>query len=167
MSSAEKLLPTKERLQRDPPGRWLAARAGSKPLLIPLAQSAEILPYTPPTPMPRTQPWVLGVSSLQGRLSTVIDLPRFLGATQDGAPSVITASSRLLQLPDRLGLRVMLLLDQVIGLRGAELFTLDQDVPDRNTADLGIVLRDQEGVLWQEFNLCAFSQKPELLDITQ
>jgi purine-binding chemotaxis protein CheW len=71
---------------------------------LPLGSVKEILKLAPITPVPRAGPDVLGILSVRGRITTVLDLRRRLGLAE-GAPS---RSSRIL-LVDRK--------DEVVGLR--------------------------------------------------
>lgn len=60
---------------------WTAIgfRLGSLNLLIPLDQSREVFPLPMQiTPVPKAQPWVVGMTSLRGDLLPLVDLNMFL-----------------------------------------------------------------------------------------
>jgi purine-binding chemotaxis protein CheW len=83
---------------------FLAFEVGGDRMGLPLGSVKEILKLAPITPVPRARPDVLGILSVRGRITTVLDLRRRLGLVE-GPPS---RSSRIL-LVDR-G-------DEVVGLR--------------------------------------------------
>ncbi|GAB4197606.1 MAG: hypothetical protein OHK0013_05960 [Sandaracinaceae bacterium] len=83
---------------------YLVFEIGRDRMALPLASVKEILKLAPITPVPRAQHDVLGILSVRGRITTVLDLRRRLGLAE-GAPS---RSSRIL-LVDRQ--------DEVVGLR--------------------------------------------------
>jgi hypothetical protein len=56
---------------------WLAVEAGEGKYLFPLGHAGEIFPWTPPQPVPYTEPWFLGVANLRGGLYGVVQLSGF------------------------------------------------------------------------------------------
>jgi twitching motility protein PilI len=56
---------------------WLAVEAGPGNWLLPLADTGEIFPWTPPQAVPHTAPWFLGVANLRGGLHGVARLEAF------------------------------------------------------------------------------------------
>lgn len=83
---------------------YLVFEVGGDRMGLPLGAVKEILKLAPITPVPRAGPDVLGILSVRGRVTTVLDLRRRLGLPE-GAPS---RSSRIL-LVDRE--------DEIVGLR--------------------------------------------------
>ncbi len=146
---------------------WLAVEAGEAKYLFPLSHSGEIFPWTPPQPVPYTAPWFLGVSNLRGGLFGVIQLAGF--ATGRRSPVAATetarAQSRLVALNELLEVNCALLVDRLVGLRGAEAFTAAQAPNADAPAWAGHVYTDEEGAQWQEVNLQALSQQPQFLSI--
>ncbi len=82
----------------------LVFEVGGDRMALPLASVKEILKLAPITPVPRARRDVLGILSVRGRITTVLDLRRRLGL-DEGPPS---RNSRIL-LVERAG--------EVVGLR--------------------------------------------------
>jgi twitching motility protein PilI len=145
---------------------WLAVEAGESKFLFPLGHAGEIFPWTPPQPVPYTEPWFLGVANLRGGLYGVIQLSTF--ATGKPAPAsgdAARAQSRLVALNEMLEVNCALLIDRLIGLRGVDAFTDSQQPEGDAPAWLGHLYTDAEGGRWQEINLQALSQQPQFLSI--
>lgn len=51
---------------------------------LPLASIREILKVSPVTEVPRSKPWVLGILSVRGRITTILDLRRRLRMPEGG-----------------------------------------------------------------------------------
>jgi len=69
-------------------GAWTAIgfRLENLHLLIPLSQSREVFPLPLQiTPVPKSQPWVVGITSLRGDLLPLIDLNLFLHGSSSPA----------------------------------------------------------------------------------
>ena len=69
-------------------GAWTAIgfRLENLHLLIPLSQSREVFPLPLQiTPVPKSQPWVVGITSLRGDLLPLIDLSLFLHGSSSPA----------------------------------------------------------------------------------
>jgi purine-binding chemotaxis protein CheW len=60
---------------------FLAFGMGGERFALPLAAVREILKVSPVTEVPRARPYVLGILSVRGRITTVIDLRRRLRMT--------------------------------------------------------------------------------------
>lgn len=89
------------------------------PLVASLKDVREILNFPAVlTPIPGTQPWMLGIANIRGTLLPVIDLQKFMG----GQAIVIDKHSRVLVF-DHNGIRVGLLVGDV---RGMHHFSEDQ-----------------------------------------
>lgn len=147
---------------------WLAVEAGDGKYLFPLGHAGEIFPWTPPQPVPYTEPWFLGVANLRGGLYGVVQLSTFATGRSPGtAPAVegVRAQSRLVALNDLLEVNCALLVDRLVGLRGVEAF-VDSRAPEASApAWLGHAYIDAAGESWQEINLQSLSQQSRFLSI--
>lgn len=148
---------------------WLAVEAGEAKYLFPLAHAGEIFPWTQPQRVPYTAPWFLGVANLRGGLYGVVRLSGFAapGAAQpQPQPSeVVQAQSWLVALNELLEVNCALLIDRLVGLRGAEAFSASQPPEEGAPAWYGHAYTDTEGERWQELNLQALSQDAQFLSI--
>lgn len=95
---------------RDAPGvhSFLAFGLGSEQFALPLGSVREILKLCPITEVPRSKPYVLGILSVRGRITTVIDLRHRLRMP----PTESTKNTRIL-LVDGGGEVIGLLVDRV------------------------------------------------------
>ena len=96
----------------------LGVQAGAEAWLVSLADAGEVIPAPAITPVPLTKPWFRGVANIRGKLYGVVDFPAFLG----GAPVAPGEQVRLLLLGDKFRMGSALLVDRLLGLRGAENF---------------------------------------------
>lgn len=160
---------------------WLAVEAGAGRYLFPLGHAGEIFPWTPPHPVPHTEPWFLGVANLRGGLYGVIQLAGFAAADAEpharpsaavaAAPPIATAGdglrtqARLVALNELLEVNCALQVDRLVGLRGVEAFTASQPPAVDAATWLGHVYTDATGGQWQEIDLQALSRQPRFLDI--
>jgi twitching motility protein PilI len=147
---------------------WLAVEAGGQRYLMPLVQAGEIFPWPTVQPVPYTKPWYIGVASLRGGLQGVIDLARWLerpGVALAPVGDRISSESRLVSLHSALGINAVLLIDRLLGLRNAAMFTAIAE----NTADAPACfahrLVDAQGQVWQELNLQALAAEPKFMAI--
>lgn len=94
--------------------RWngLAFGAGNVRLVTELTTFTDIVDCGPLTPVPRTQPWVRGVTNVRGSLYSVVDLAHFLGYPRINVES----EGKLLVINDP-ELGCALLVNRVYGLR--------------------------------------------------
>lgn len=145
---------------------WLAVEAGDAKYLFPLGHAGEIFPWTPPQPVPYTEPWFLGVANLRGGLYGVVELASFTaGEAAAPAGGATRAGARLVALNELLEVNCALLIDRLIGLRGVEAFTASAAPAAEAPAWLGHAYIDATGEQWQEVNLQALSQQPRFLSI--
>lgn len=95
-------------------GEWAGVifRIGDARLTCNMKQVREFLPIPAFTPVPGTQPWILGLANVRGDLLTVIDLACFLS----GQRSAVSMRTRLLAASLR-GRPIGLLVDEVFGQR--------------------------------------------------
>ena len=103
----------------------LGIQSGSDYWLLDLTDSVEIVPLTPLTSVPLTQPWFAGVANIRGNLYSAVDLSAFLG--KEATPQ--NASSRLLLIGTRHGSNAALLVTRMIGLRNVEALHLEASDP--------------------------------------
>ncbi len=80
--------------QLDAPGLWrgVAYRIGSHRLASGFGEVVEILSMPALTPVPGSQPWMLGVANVRGTLLPVVDLKQFL----EGERTVLHEGQRVL-----------------------------------------------------------------------
>ncbi|RZA20785.1 MAG: hypothetical protein EOP93_05055 [Lysobacteraceae bacterium] len=80
--------------QLDAPGLWrgVAYRVGSHRLASGFDQVVEILSMPALTPVPGSQPWMLGVANVRGTLLPVVDLKQFM----EGERTVLHEGQRVL-----------------------------------------------------------------------
>ncbi len=146
--------------------RWLAVSAGSHHLLLPLAQSGEISPWEPPTPLPHARSWFAGLLNLRGVLCGIVDLAGFLGDAEPRDPQARAGSgSRLVQFSPRLEINCALLVDQLAGLRTPAQLSVEGGAPPAAPPWLGPPLRDTSGQSWRELDLALLSQDERFLQI--
>src|SRR5215469_7051556 len=103
---------TQERFEA--PGLWrgIGYRVGSRLFVSGIEEINELLAVPPLTPVPGTQPWLLGVANVRGNLMPVIDMARFLFSER----TLHTERTRLLVVRQGGG-NVALLVDEVFGQR--------------------------------------------------
>jgi twitching motility protein PilI len=96
------------------PGLWrgIGFRVGSRLLLSGIDEINELLAVPVLTPVPGTQPWLLGVANVRGNLVPVVDFSRFLF----GERAQHSDRSRLVVVREGGG-NVALLVDEVLGQR--------------------------------------------------
>jgi twitching motility protein PilI len=96
------------------PGLWrgIGYRVGSRSFVSGIDEISELLAVPTLTPVPGTQPWLLGVANVRGNLVPVIDFARYLF----GERTACTERSRLLIVRQGGG-NVALLVDEVFGQR--------------------------------------------------
>jgi twitching motility protein PilI len=105
--------------QLDAPGLWrgIGFRVGARLLVTGIDEINELLAVPTLTPVPGTQPWLLGVANVRGNLVPVIDFARFLF----GERTQHSDRTRLLVVRQGSG-NVALMVDEVFGQR-----TVDQE----------------------------------------
>jgi len=145
---------------------WLAVEAGDAKFLFPLGHAGEIFPWTPPQPVPYTEPWFLGVSNLRGGLYGVVELSVFASGRSAASGGDATRSqARLVALNELLEVNCALLIDRLVGLRGVEAFVASEPPAEDAPAWMGHTFTDEAGEQWQEVNLQALSQQSQFLSI--
>lgn len=155
---------------------WLAVRAGSMRLLVPLSHAAEIFAWTDVQPLPHVRPWFLGVANLRGNLMGVVDLAAYLtamggpeaeagSAVVGGRSSMALAQCRLVTFNPVLEMNAALLVDELLGMRTMAAFVRSEPAEAGGPAFFSQRYTDAQGQLWHEINLQSLSQQAEFLDI--
>ena len=149
----------------DAPGdNWLGVgvRAAGEQLILPLTGVSEIQGMPPTTRLPGTQPWLLGLAHVRGRMVSVVDLGELLQAAgRTGSPGKQVVLLRGESAP--MALRV----DQVVGLqriRDAELERDASGAPEWLAPYLSGVRRDATGT-WGVLDVGALQESPRLLQV--
>lgn len=98
----------------DTPGIWrgIGFRAGQRLFASGIDEINELLAVPELTPVPATQPWLLGIANVRGNLVPAVDLARFLF----GQRTQLAERTRLLIVRQGTG-SVALMVDEVFGQR--------------------------------------------------
>ena len=122
----------------------LGVQSGADLWLLKLSDSGEIVPLTPLTTVPLTQPWFAGIANIRGNLYSVVDFAAFQGHP----PTPQSASSRLLLIGTRYDSNAALLVTRLLGLRNIDDLTPAPAEPD--AAPWAIeAYTDNEGRCWK------------------
>jgi twitching motility protein PilI len=138
----------------------LGIQSGSDYWLLDLTDSGEIVPLTPLTSVPLTQPWFAGVANIRGNLYSAVDLSAFLG--KEATPQ--NASSRLLLIGTRHGSNAALLVTRMIGLRNVEALHLEASDPAA-PAWAQESYSDNEGRRWKKLKVRELLADEAFMDI--
>lgn len=145
-------------------------RVGTRRLVAPLGQIAEVLPYPMLTRVPGARAWMKGVANVRGNLFTVADLSEFCGE----APVDNDLRARLIaiNLPE---VNCGVLVNEVLGMRqfdvesvvepGTEAGRASARVNDPVAMAMRRVFR-HEGVAWQEFDFRALVASAGFQDVS-
>ena len=144
---------------------WLAVECAGQALLFPLAEAGEIFQPGALLEVPHTEPWFLGVANLRGTLTGVVDLAGLLAGLPPRAEQALFEAS-LLTLHSALEVNAALLVDRLVGLRGAQAFIASEPPGGEAAAYWGNTYIDEQGTRWQELNLQALAQHPAFLSIS-
>lgn len=90
---------------------FLSFGLGEERFALPLGAVREILKVSPITPVPRARPYILGILSVRGRITTIMDLRRRLRMPSTGA----SKASRILLVDGG---------EEIIGLLVDEVYTV-------------------------------------------
>lgn len=114
--------------QLDAPGLWrgVGFRIGDKRLASGFDEVVEIMPMPEVTPVPGSQPWLLGVANIRGNLLPIVDLKQFL----EGERTVLHEGQRVL-IVRQPGGDVAVTIDELFGQRS---FNASQQQPDETLA---------------------------------
>ena len=138
----------------------LAFELDGEELLAAMSELRELLPWPESiTPVPGTQPWLLGLANIRGELLPVVDLQQFVG----GTPTTIDSRCRILVIRNR-GNSTGLLVPAVLGMRH---MPLDQRRDNQDTEGrLGRFIYDlfeAGGRTWQVFSMAALANDEKFL----
>lgn len=113
--------------QLDAPGLWrgVGYRIGTRRLASGFDEVLEILPMPQVTPVPGSQPWMLGVANVRGNLLAVVDLKQFMQAER----TVLHEAQRVLVVRQPGG-NVAVTIDELFGQRSFHEEQL-RDVPPK------------------------------------
>jgi twitching motility protein PilI len=137
----------------------IGVRVGAENWLVDLADAGEIIPLTPVTPVPLTRSWFRGMTSIRGRLYSVVDFSAFLG----GALATATDQSRLLLIGERFRTGAALLVDRSLGLRS------QAELKPRSGSDAKPWVKaefiDAGGGAWKELDVATLARHPDFLGV--
>ncbi len=105
------------------------------------------------------------MANLRGTLTGVVDLAGLLGGSP-ARPEQALFESSLLALNAALEVNAALLVDRLVGLRGAQAFVASEPPAAEAAAYWGNTYVDAQGTRWQELNLQALAQHPTFLSIS-
>lgn len=140
---------------------------GGSHWLIDLADSGEVAPLPPLTPVPLTKPWFAGIANIRGVLYSVVDFSGWRG----GAPTPCNAQSRLLLIGARHGVNCALLVRRALGLRPlVQMQTVSNSTASPTAGGaaapwLGGRFTDANDVTWTQLVIPALLADPDYLDI--
>lgn len=149
---------------------WLAVQVAGHNYLLPLEQAGEIFSWPGVLRVPYTNTWFWGVANLRGSLVGVVDLGTYLGHPIERTEQSLQEVSLLVVNP-ALQVNVALVVDRLLGLRGADDFisTAIEPAQDALQASAGIVAAasytDSAGGSWQVLQLHQLVQSPDFLSI--
>ena len=135
----------------------LGLMIGQDRYLVKLEDAGEIVPVPAMTSVPLTADWFRGVCNLRGSLHSVTDLNRFGGGTF----TVLDRDSRLLALGGKLNFNAGILVTRMLGLRSVDQMTVS--APANDDSWRGAVMKDADGVTWQEINLGSLARDEKYL----
>lgn len=152
-----------ESAERPVAAGWLGVSWRGVRALVPLTQAAEIFNPTALQRLPHTQPWVMGVASLRGGLSVVVDWVHLLQLPAQAPALGAEDTLYWLHLHPALGVQAALCVDQLLGLRDVQ----DMVVAPGSTASLGIqqTCVDAQGQHWVELDLRGLCESSTFLDL--
>ncbi len=119
-----------EQLQAAGLWRGIGYRIGQRRLVSDYESVAEILTVPQITPVPGSQPWMLGVANVRGNLLPVADLKQFL----EGARSVLHEGHQKVMVLRQPGGDVAVTIDELYGQRS---FQDEQQADAQSLGDLG------------------------------
>jgi len=146
------------------PERWsgLAFGVGDIRLVAELVDFTDIIEPGVLTPVPRTRPWVRGITNVRGSLCSVVDLAQFLGFSRINVDN----EGKLLVINDP-GLGCALLVNRIFGLRHFD--------PENEHKDAGVMERSvqpfvthaflRDDALWGVIDLDGLKSSEQFQDV--
>ena len=131
--------------------------------VTPVGDINEIMLLSDMARVPRSKPWVLGISNVRGSLLPIIDLGGFL-FNRMGTPK---RDSRIIVLRHN-GLDVGLLVDEVLGIQHFPSFPADPSSIDVESPfpELVTGLYNNDGAIWWVINILKLCSDPEFLQVS-
>lgn len=147
------------------PGHWrgVGFRLGQRRLVSSFDEVVEILALPPVTPVPGSQPWMLGVANVRGSLLPVVDLKMFL----EGERTVVHEGQRVLVVR-QVGGNVAVIIDELFGQRtfnDTHRAESPGDVSGRYGHFVGQAYRLADQT-WGVFNMSLLTRTPEFRQAT-
>lgn len=134
--------------------------SGREYWLTDLADSGEIVPLPPLTPVPLVKPWFRGIANIRGSLYNVVDFAAFQG----GEATPVNADARLLLPNARIAVGSALLVNKALGLRALDSLEARPDSGDARPWVVG-EFGDSQGNVWKMLAFEALLSSPDFLDV--
>ncbi|HEX5805540.1 MAG TPA: chemotaxis protein CheW [Macromonas sp.] len=148
--------------QRPQAVRWLGVSWQGVRALLPLAQAGEISQPMPLQRLPHTQPWVVGVASLRGVLTLVVDWVQLLDVAGDAQGSG-SEQFYWVSLNADFHVGAALCVDQLLGLHTGQAWQVAA-VPQGMHPAIRQIWHDEQGQPWYELDLQAVVDAPAFQD---
>lgn len=146
--------------QIEAPGLWrgIGFRLGARHLAAGFGEVVEIITLPPLTPVPGSEPWLLGVANIRSNLLPVVDLKLFM----EGERTVQHATTRALVVKQAGG-NVAVLIDELFGQRN---FTDANriEITDIDPGRYGTFVKSAYrlgDIVWGVFSMALLSRTPE------
>ncbi|MDR1075886.1 MAG: chemotaxis protein CheW [Xanthomonadaceae bacterium] len=139
--------------------RGIGYRVGEHRLVSHFAEVVEIVALPTITPVPGTQPWLLGISNLRGNLFPVVDMKLFL----EGVATPVREGQRVL-IVHQDGGDAVLIIDELYGQRG---FLVEQKIDPaavrtgRYAPFIEGAFRGEDESVWGVFSLDRLGNTPQ------
>jgi len=122
--------------------------------LVDMHDISGVLPPPPLTAAPLAKPWFLGVINVRGTLYGVTDL----AAYQRAGKASGAAANRVMLVAAHHALNAALLVERVLGLRNARLWT-------KSEIDGQVRYQDEQGNSWRMLDMAGLLGQPDFLQI--
>lgn len=134
----------------------------NQPVAVLLDEISELLDVPPCTRLPRVKPWVLGVASVRGQLTPIIDFAAFLGESQ----KVSLRRQRVL-LVEHENVVAGLVVDDLVGMRHFRTDAYDEsrDTVPRSLARFVSGTFSDDGTHWAVLRPAALLNFEAFLDV--
>lgn len=139
---------------------WLGVEAGDRRWLLDLADIGETLAPPEHYPVPLTQPWLTGVSSIRGNLHTLVDLGAFAG----GRAASPSEHCRVVLLAERYRMHCGFLVGRILGLFRTAQFN-HQDQAGDTPSWLSAMRNVDDASVWTRPDITQLIRLPRFLNI--